>query len=135
MYKLSFKLCILIAYTLILGCSTTSPKIWFESTDSLVSHGNYKKALSQLEEEKQTKSKLYRKTVNLSHQHSEEKLTSIKKMINTKSWGKAQETLKQLIDYHVWDNRFAHYKSVLTESINNEKRLITTSRYSLNQNY
>lgn len=110
----------------ITGCSTTSSKFWFYSTDSLIDQGNYKQALNQLKEDNQQQTPLYKSIQKSDATEAKKLIQAIKRNMNQKRWGLAKSNLNKLKQNHSWQPKFQTIEKALESQKANELRLIQT---------
>ena len=127
MFNLILRTLILSTIIFTIGCSTNSPKIWFESTDNLISKGNFKKALSQLEIEGKKNTALYSRISKRDNSNAKSKINQIEKELSNQNWGLANELLSNLIENHTWKKTFPLLKDSIKRLSDEERRIIQTN--------
>jgi tetratricopeptide (TPR) repeat protein len=124
MYK-PFRLGIIITCFLsIHACSFIPSKIWYQSTESLLDQGEFKKALEQIAAE--GNESLYVKVRKQALNKSKHKVTTISSYIDNKQWGMAEKKLNQLSKSFPWQDTFVLLKYRIDQGEAEETRLLKT---------
>ena len=128
MFNRSILLLLICSVSLISACTTTSNFFGHVSTEELIEHHQYQKAIDQINSTSPIDQILLKQVKKLAKQQQKEKTKEINKLIKKKKWGEARDVLNQLNS----NQPNLSFSSTLISKINQaqfeEERLINTQR-------
>lgn len=114
------------------ACSSFDKKVWFETTDSLISKHEYQRAIEQVQLTKPVNVALLKNIQRRANIYRREQLKQLQTLLIQKQWKKADRLLFRLKATQPPHKQFERAEKKLTQ-LRNEERLFLTSEVALAQ--
>ncbi|MGR6874252.1 hypothetical protein ACU6U9_18535 [Pseudomonas sp. HK3] len=127
-----YKAAIIFLYLCLCACSTNQPRVWLESTESLIKKHEYQQALNQVNRSKPLNTELLQHIQQRANVYRRIQLKQLHTLFSQKQWRKADRLLLTLKSTQPWHNQFARAEKKLAQ-LRNKERLSLVSQQAIAQ--